>query len=234
MTSEKQIQANQENAQKSTGPKDTGKTRFNAVKHGLRCTFRLLADENPEEFSDRLILMLRDYEARGPVEVDLVTRIVEMQWVQNRALYEEACVSEDSDTSDEADLRRLRISEYRKRAENTMFRCMRELRMIQRERGKAPRIPLADEEFFPRHLHATEEETAAFHISPPPQFPEKPTKVQFEREAMVHQIKIVYNSPNFDASKWPADAVRQADLELGLGDFPFRWSDPGNDQAQAS
>lgn len=33
--SEKQIKANIENAQKSTGPKDTSKTRFNPLKHGL-------------------------------------------------------------------------------------------------------------------------------------------------------------------------------------------------------
>ena len=35
MTTEKQIKANIENSKKSTGPKDTSKTRFNGLKHGL-------------------------------------------------------------------------------------------------------------------------------------------------------------------------------------------------------
>jgi hypothetical protein len=35
MTSEKQINANQQNAKKSTGPLDTSKTRYNAFKYGL-------------------------------------------------------------------------------------------------------------------------------------------------------------------------------------------------------
>jgi hypothetical protein len=35
-TSEKKISANRANAQKSTGPRDTRRSRFNATKHGLR------------------------------------------------------------------------------------------------------------------------------------------------------------------------------------------------------
>ncbi|MFH1311429.1 MAG: hypothetical protein ABIH65_03430 [Nanoarchaeota archaeon] len=35
MVSELQINANKENSEKSTGPTDTSKTRFNAVKHGI-------------------------------------------------------------------------------------------------------------------------------------------------------------------------------------------------------
>jgi len=35
MISEKQILANRENAQKSTGPKNTELTKFNSLRHGI-------------------------------------------------------------------------------------------------------------------------------------------------------------------------------------------------------
>jgi hypothetical protein len=42
---------------------------------------------------------------------------------------------------------------------------------------------------------------------------------------MVHKIKMVMRSPNFDPSQWPSDALKQADNELGAGHFPNHWPD---------
>ena len=57
MTTEKQIKANQANAQKSTGPtSEEGKatSSMNAVKHGLTAKFPLLPGEDPAEFEGLL------------------------------------------------------------------------------------------------------------------------------------------------------------------------------------
>jgi len=47
--SEAQLAANRANAQKSTGPKDTSKTRFNGIRHGLTATHSLLPWECKED-----------------------------------------------------------------------------------------------------------------------------------------------------------------------------------------
>ena len=39
MVSDRKRIANQENAKKSTGPSDTGRTRLNAVRHGMSAGF---------------------------------------------------------------------------------------------------------------------------------------------------------------------------------------------------
>jgi hypothetical protein len=225
MTSEKQVAANRLNAQKSTGPKDTSRTRFNRIKHGLRCTFRLLPDENPEEFFDRLFMMIDDYDAQGPIEYDLVTRIVQSQWLQDRALREEAAICEESATVEERDTRLLRISRYRLDAENTMFRCMKQIRIFQKERGKGQRVPLPKEAFLPALVHESEEAFQAFLQEPPPQMPELPTEETRKLAGIICQVKLAMLRPEFNPENWPAEAVRKADLELALGDFPARYKD---------
>jgi hypothetical protein len=49
MASEAQIAANRANAQLSTGPKDTSKTRFNGVRHGLTARHLILPWEHEED-----------------------------------------------------------------------------------------------------------------------------------------------------------------------------------------
>jgi hypothetical protein len=46
--SDKKLAANKLNAKKSPGPSDTSKTRFNALKHGLRATGFCMLDSSPE------------------------------------------------------------------------------------------------------------------------------------------------------------------------------------------
>src|SRR5206468_11801465 len=50
MASREQIEANRKNAQNSTGPRDTDRTRFNGVKHGLRAEQHVLPGEDPDAF----------------------------------------------------------------------------------------------------------------------------------------------------------------------------------------
>src|SRR5260370_30377070 len=57
MVSEKQLEANRQNARKSTGPRSAeGKFRAsrNAVKHGLTAESVVLPNEDPAEYESRL------------------------------------------------------------------------------------------------------------------------------------------------------------------------------------
>jgi len=87
MTTEKQINANRQNAQKSTGPRTAeGKAAVsqNAVKHGL-FTDSLIRGENPavyEAFHDE---MLADLAPAGAVETMLAERVISLWWRLRRA-----------------------------------------------------------------------------------------------------------------------------------------------------
>jgi hypothetical protein len=55
MATERQIAANRKNAERSTGPKSTEKTRLNATKHGLRGELPEFETERSPEFEQRRI-----------------------------------------------------------------------------------------------------------------------------------------------------------------------------------
>ena len=94
---EAQINANRENAKKSTGPRTAaGKeassrgTLWVRLVHGLRANKHILLDEDPEQF----LILLKDLHDRfrpvGDGEEKLVLRIASDQWRLDRALPMEA------------------------------------------------------------------------------------------------------------------------------------------------
>lgn len=90
MTSEAQIQANQLNALQSRGPKDTTKTCFNALKHGILAKELSLKKpwllENPKEFKQILQFLLNDLKPTSVIESILVERIAVAYWRLRRVL----------------------------------------------------------------------------------------------------------------------------------------------------
>ena len=87
MATEKQIKANRQNAQKSTGPKtEEGKAMVsqNAVKHGL-FTDALIRGENPADYVVFHDEMLADLAPVGAVETMLAERIISLWWRLRRA-----------------------------------------------------------------------------------------------------------------------------------------------------
>ena len=95
---EAQINANRENAKKSTGPRSAeGKAASsrNRLLHGLRANKHILLDEDPAEF----LLLIHDHFDRfqpvGPGEEKLVLRIAADQWRLDRALPAEAGIYRD-------------------------------------------------------------------------------------------------------------------------------------------
>ena len=88
MTSFRQIQANRDNARKSTGPiTEEGKqrSRCNAVRHGLTAETVIGALEDAEDYKAFEAAITADYDAQSAVERELVLRLASLLWRLRRA-----------------------------------------------------------------------------------------------------------------------------------------------------
>ena len=88
MASEKQIHANRQNAQRSTGPKThDGKAVVaqNALKHGVLARKDVISAENQEDFDNHVQQMFSSLKPIGPMESMLAMRIVSLSWRLKRA-----------------------------------------------------------------------------------------------------------------------------------------------------
>ena len=89
MTSEKQIEANRNNAQLSTGANDTSKTRFNAMKHGL-CAKKFVSEAEKEEFNNIFEELIKDFNPQGVIQLRIVERIASALWDLQRVAEKES------------------------------------------------------------------------------------------------------------------------------------------------
>ena len=83
MASNRQIEANRENAKKSTGPKtDDGKarSRWNSRKHGLTAEVLVLRDEAADDFSELREALAEQYDPQTVMECELVDRMAGIVW----------------------------------------------------------------------------------------------------------------------------------------------------------
>ncbi len=88
MSSKAQIKANQQNAQKSTGPRTAqGKAAVsqNAVRHGLFASEPVVLGEKQAEFDLHRELLLADWYPQGYMETILAHRIISLSWRLRRA-----------------------------------------------------------------------------------------------------------------------------------------------------
>ena len=89
MSTEAQVAANQQNAQLSTGPKSAeGKSAicWNAFRHGLSGTFRMLEDENEEDFDELYAGLRGEHRPTTPTEILLVESMAQHYWLMQRAM----------------------------------------------------------------------------------------------------------------------------------------------------
>src|SRR5215471_21553140 len=83
MATDKQIEANRRNAQKSTGPRtEEGRAavRFNGLKHGLSAKSLCLPGDAPEELDAFLDNFEADYRPTTQTEAELVMQIAMASW----------------------------------------------------------------------------------------------------------------------------------------------------------
>ncbi len=95
MVTDAQIQANRENAKKSTGPRTPeGKARVskNALKHGLLAQDSVIPGEDPADFDRHLTLYEDTYNPANCVERELVLQIADSAWRMRRLSRIEATV----------------------------------------------------------------------------------------------------------------------------------------------
>lgn len=88
MISEKQLMANRQNAQRSTGPRTaSGKavSSQNAIRHGLRADQAVIPGEDPAQFTQFRHMLLDDLAPEGALEVMLADRVVGGFWKLRRA-----------------------------------------------------------------------------------------------------------------------------------------------------
>src|SRR6201990_1459834 len=86
MATPEQIRANRANAKKSTGPKDTERTRFNGLKHGLRAEQVVIPGESREEFEAEIAGWFDDWRPRPRARAALVERAAVATWKLRRAV----------------------------------------------------------------------------------------------------------------------------------------------------
>ena len=88
MTSFQQIEANRRNARLSTGPvteEGKGRSRQNAVRHGLTAETVIDALEDAEDYAAFEMAVTADYDAQSAVERELVLRLASLLWRLRRA-----------------------------------------------------------------------------------------------------------------------------------------------------
>ena len=89
MVSERKLLANRLNAKRSTGPKDTRRSRYNARKHGLLSQAAVIqtgdAKEDPRELRSLVEALRKDLGPKGAMEEILVDRIAACYWRLRRA-----------------------------------------------------------------------------------------------------------------------------------------------------
>lgn len=136
MSTDKQIQANQQNAQKSTGPKNTDETRFNATWHGFRGSRVILSHEDPAEYRAMGNTFYNLFQPLGTYEHSLVEKMIDREWELRRATAMMAETHEEAEYRDVLFEELDRLSEYRDRFERSIIRLRKELTAVQKLRGK--------------------------------------------------------------------------------------------------
>ncbi len=156
MTSAKQVQANRENAKKSTGPRtEEGKQRTarNAIKHGFRAKDPLIPGEDPDEFYRHDTELNVEFAPVTAVEQNLVDQIIDITWRLKRFgrieaaiindLFDKAAEQEGNHDKDGeqllgnalSDSHALnRLSRYESQLARRYHNAMKELRAVQERR----------------------------------------------------------------------------------------------------
>ncbi len=146
MTSIKKIQANRRNSKKSSGAitsKGKAIVAQNAVKHGIFSKNLLLEDESKEEFQDLVKEFYDAFQPSGALETLFVERVISASWRLSRIIQLESALMDQINNTlfnddgltkvlEELNGNKLMLlSRYETKLENTLFKALKELRLIQ-------------------------------------------------------------------------------------------------------
>ena len=138
MASPAQLDANQMNAQLSTGPKtDEGKAASsqNNFRTGLAGAFVLLDSESPAEFAELHSQLTNEHKPSTPTETMLIQRMAEHFWLTGRALsLQNTCF--DLATGLPDDKRFALYLRYQTSHERAFHKCLADLLRLRAERRR--------------------------------------------------------------------------------------------------
>ena len=95
MASDRQIQANRANAQRSTGPRSKAgrdRSRLNSRKHGLTAKTLVTVGEYADDFEELRAELLEQYAPQSAMEAELVERLAVTLWRLRRVPFFEAAI----------------------------------------------------------------------------------------------------------------------------------------------
>jgi hypothetical protein len=95
MASRKQLEADRENAKRSTGPKtQAGKarSRLNSRKHGLTAKTLVIVGEDPDDFDELRAELMKQHGPQLALEYELVERLSGLLWRLRRVPFFEAAI----------------------------------------------------------------------------------------------------------------------------------------------
>src|ERR1039457_85201 len=141
LISDKQQEANRQNAQQSCGPKNPeGKAAvcLNALTYGLRARHLILPNEDPEEYKQLWADLVAEWHPRKRTERMHLEQMATSQWLLARAAKSESCIYR-YEPSFEKQLALLeRVFKLRAHLERSFTTAMRELKQAQKERQARP------------------------------------------------------------------------------------------------
>jgi len=145
LISEKQQEANRQNAQHSCGPitpEGKAAVRLNALTYGLRARSLLIPGEDPEEYKQLWNDLVADWQPQNRTERMHLEQMATSQWLLARIAQGE-CDIYQKETSAEKQFALLdRASTQRVRLERSFTTAMHELKELQKERrAKRPQQP---------------------------------------------------------------------------------------------
>ena len=141
MASEKQIEANRRNAQKSTGPKTPqGKAavRLNALRHGLRARTVVLPDEKPDDFHQLCADLEAEFQPQTRAEQILVEEMAVSHWKLVRLEIGEKSIFTQKIAAKEQIGLIVQLSMYEARLKRSFTKAMRDLEHLQKNRRPEP------------------------------------------------------------------------------------------------
>jgi hypothetical protein len=172
LISVKKLEANRQNAKKSTGPRTLeGKqrSRLNALKHGILAKAVVIhggpGKEKRGEFDELLTEFWQHYSPQGPVEEMLVERMTTLKWRLARVYRSERgeimsnheIHPSESDCLPNANVSD-RLARYETMLERAFYRALTELERLQQSRRTAPPTSREGTPRSPRHEAANMQE----------------------------------------------------------------------------
>ena len=140
MSTTAQVLANQQNAQRSTGPAtESGKAASsqNNFRHGLTGAFRVLPSEDQAEFDELLVSLRAEHQPSTPTESILVDNMAQHHWLAQRAQRLQDLALSEGLPAKQQDHQFALFLRYQTTNERAFHRCLQDLLKLRAERRRA-------------------------------------------------------------------------------------------------